>query len=178
MISNKTKELIWHLKESEQMSNTQISKEVGVSRGKVIEILKHPEYKNAQLIDKVNNINKEHNETLIKILRDDNRLPSIVSKILSGIDDDTVIKGLIDTGNIKPLMTVVGVLSDKTIASKRLKIEEGRLRALEKQVKLKEQELELRQSNPEAFAQDIVIVNDIEDAKEHYKVKHDKYATN
>ena len=57
-------------------------------------------------------------------------------------------------------------------------IKERRVIALEKQVKLKEEELEMRRSNPEAFAQDIVIVNDIEEAKEHYKVKQDKYATN
>lgn len=179
MLSPEMKEKIRLMHSVQKMSKLRISQETGVSRNTVIKVLKEKYTVSEQLIKDVQKVREEHNESLIEILREDKRLPNIVSKILDGIDNEDVIQRLIESGNIRPLMTVVGVLGDKTIAAKRLKIEEARLVALEKQVVIKEKELELRQSNPEAFQQDIVIVNDIDDAKQYYdKDTKGKYATN
>jgi len=88
MISSKTKEVVWFLKETERLSKTEIARRVGISRTKVIEILKEPKYKNIQLLDTVNKINKEHNESLLKYLRKDDRPRQIVNKVLDILNDD------------------------------------------------------------------------------------------
>jgi hypothetical protein len=178
-ISKATKEMVWSLHEIDKCPKTEIAKRVGISRQKVYDILADETNKNRHLQDTVKDIREEYTKSLIDLLRNDNRLPNIVNKILDGIDDINVIERMIAKDDLKPLMTVVGVLSDKTIATKRLAIEERRIATQEKSVQLKEQELELRTSNPEAFQQDIVIVNDIEDAKDYYKKDNKgKYATN
>jgi DNA-binding XRE family transcriptional regulator len=169
VLTHETKEKIHLMHSVQKMSKLQISQKLGISRNTVIKILKENYTPSEQLLKDVQKVKDEHNESLIKILRDDDRLPSIVSKILNSIDNEDVIQRLVDTDNIRPLMTVVGVLGDKTIAAKRLKIEEGRLRALEKQVELKERELELRTTNPESF-HTVQIINDAD--------KYDKIETN
>lgn len=88
MISNKTKEVVWALYETEHLTKTEIARRLGISRGKVIEILKQPKYKNEQLLDNINKINAEHNESLLKYLRKDDRPRQILDKVLDIINDD------------------------------------------------------------------------------------------
>lgn len=115
MISNRMKENIWFLYETEHLSKLEISKRVGVSRGKVIEILKQPKFKNEQLLDTVNEMNRENNESLVKMLRNDNRLPSIANKILNIMDDPEQLQKEIERGGLRTLATVFGILSDKAM---------------------------------------------------------------
>ena len=115
MISNRMKENIWFLYETEHLSKLEISKRVGVSRGKVIEILKQPKFKNEQLLDTVNEMNRESNESLVKMLRNDNRLPSIANKILNIMDDPEQLQKEIERGGLRTLATVFGILSDKAM---------------------------------------------------------------
>jgi hypothetical protein len=109
------KENIWFLYETEHMSKLEISKRVGVSRGKVIEILKQPKFKNEQLLDTVNEMNRESNESLVKMLREDSRLPSIANKILNIMDDPEQLQKEIERGGLRTLATVFGILSDKAM---------------------------------------------------------------
>lgn len=115
MISKRQKENIWALYEIDNMSKSMISRKLGVSRQKVIDILKEPKYKNVQLIDTVKEMNKESNDNLVKILREDNRLASISTKILDIMNDPVQLEKEIERSGLRTLATVFGILSDKAM---------------------------------------------------------------
>lgn len=115
MISNKTKELVWSLYEIDNLSKSEISRKVGVSRHKVIEILKDDKNRNAQVIDSVRKFNNENNQNLVRMLRDDNRLPSIANQILDMLNDPKLLAKEIERSGLRPLATVLGILSDKSL---------------------------------------------------------------
>lgn len=168
MIDAKTKENVWTLHLSKKMSKTAISKQLGISRPKVIEILKDESYKNLRLIDVVKEIEVKHTESLINILKKDSRLPATVNKILNAINQDEVIDAMIAKGDLKQLMTVFGVLSDKHFGSKRVEQEERRLAIQDRMAVLKERELNARIENPDAFST-VTILNDSKTITDWYK---------
>lgn len=119
MISNKTKETVWMLKEKKHLSNTEIARRVEISRGKVIEILKHPKYKNEQLMDSIEEIDKEHNESLLKMLRNDDRPRQIVNKILDIINDDKQLETELKRGGFRNVVGAMKVVIDNNISLSR-----------------------------------------------------------
>ena len=119
MISNKTKEAVWILKENEHLSNVDISRRLGISRGKVIEILKHPKYKNEQLLDSMKEIQQEHNESLLKMLRKDDRPRQIVDKILSKLNSEDILDAELKKGGFRNVVGAMKVVIDNGIALSR-----------------------------------------------------------
>ena len=124
MISNSMKETVWVLKESEHLSNSEIARRVGISRTKVIEILKQPIHKNAQLVDSYKKIKQEETESLYRMLSNDNRLPQIASQILDIMNDPEQLEKEIQRNGLRPLATVLGIISDKTLKARELEIKE------------------------------------------------------
>jgi len=126
MISNKTKETVWLLKENKHLSNTEISRRLSISRGKVIEILKQPKYKNEQLMDSIEEIEQEHNESLLKMLRNDDRPRQIVNKILDIINDDKQLETELKRGGFRNVVGAMKVVIDNNISLSRDKREEDK----------------------------------------------------
>lgn len=125
MISKEKRQAIWALYENEHMPKSKIARKLGVSRNKVIETLKDEKYRNAQLLNTMEKINKESNESLINMLKTDERLPSIASKILNLMNDDKMLEAEITKNGLRPLATVLGILSDKSLKAKELDIKEN-----------------------------------------------------
>jgi predicted transcriptional regulator len=148
MISSDTKKRVWYLHDVKKMSKTKIARDVGISRNSVIKILSDKSTKNEQFIKTVQKLERESNESLVEMLREDNRMPEIASKILNIMNDDEMLKNEIERYGLRPLATVFGIMSDKAIKAK---------------------ELDMRSNRPEAFATTVNIVNDashFEDEKE------------
>lgn len=125
MISDKTKETVWYLYETERLSKTAIGLRVGISRGKVIEILKQPKYKNAQLLDSIKQINKEHNESLLKYLRKDDRPRQILDKVLAIINDNKTLEmELAKPNGFRNLVGAMKVVIDNGISARKDQREE------------------------------------------------------
>lgn len=125
MISKEKRQAIWALYENEHMPKSKIARKLGVSRNKVIETLKDEKYRNAQLLSTMEKINKESNESLINMLKTDERLPSIASKILNLMNNDEMLEAEIAKNGLRPLATVLGILSDKSLKAKELDIKEN-----------------------------------------------------
>jgi predicted DNA-binding protein YlxM (UPF0122 family) len=179
MISNATKEMVWTLHEVDKCPKKEIANKLGISRQSVYDILSDTAYKNRHLSDTYKETKIQMAESLLKGLQEDPRTKSAVDKILNIVNDDETLKlELQKQGGLRAVMGVMKVIVDTTRSAYSSAIEERRTKALEKQVKLKEQELEMRLTNPESFAQDIVIVDDIDEAKKHYKQHKEKYANN
>ncbi len=120
MITNKTKEAVWMLKENEQLKNTEISRRLGISRGKVIEILKHPKYRNEQLLDSMKEITEEHNKSLLEYLKKDDRPRQIVNKVLDIINDDETLElELKKQGGFRNLVGAMKVVIDNGVSVSR-----------------------------------------------------------
>lgn len=115
MISNEVREAVWALYENEHLSKAEIGRRLGISRNKVIETLKHEKYRNAHLINSMKEIKKEQTESLIEMMSKDTRLSSITNKILDIMNDDEQLQNEINRNGLRPLATVLGILSDKTI---------------------------------------------------------------
>lgn len=126
MIKKETRQAIWALYENEHMAKAEIARKLGVSRNKVIETLKEEKYRNAHLMSSMQEMQRESNESLIKMLKNDDRLPSIASKILNLMNDDELLQAEIERNGLRPLATVLGILSDKSLKAKELDIKESR----------------------------------------------------
>jgi hypothetical protein len=98
-------------------------------------------------------IKQESNESLIKMLKNDVRLPSIASKILNLMNDDEQLEKEINRNGLRPLATVLGILSDKSLKAK---------------------ELDIKESKPESTTS-VTIINDSDKVK--YKEDEEDYAT-
>lgn len=168
MLTAKNKQQIWYLYKNEHLSKKAISTKLGYSRNTVIKVLNEEEPKSAQFLKEIKHIQDEKNKELLELIKNDNRLPDTVNKILNAINNSEVIQNEVDKGNIKSLMTVVGVLTDKHIATKRLEQDNKRIALQARQIELKEKELEMRIANPDSFS-DVVIINDVDQAKDYYK---------
>lgn len=152
MISNKVKETVWTLKETEKLNNTQIARRLGISRTNVIAILKEEKYRNEHLLNAVKEIQQEHNESLLDILRNDDRTSQIMNKILDLFNDAEQLKKEIDRNGLRPLATVLGVVTDKVI---------------------KVSELDLRKDSPESF-NNVVVVNNADDVAREIREHKEK----
>lgn len=171
MLSKETKEHIWFLYKSEQLSKTEIARRIGISRGSVYNVLNEPMPVNEQIVNDVKKAREESNKKLLDLLRNDDRMTGVSNKILNAINDTDIIDNMkVTPQGLKSLMTVFGIVNDKHIAAKRITLEERRVRATERLADLKEKELEMRMVNPDVF-QDVVIIDDAKEAYNHYKEK-------
>lgn len=149
MISTDTIKQVWYLHSVKNMSKSQIALKLELSRNSVIKILKDKSTVNAQFIKAAQKVERESNESLLKMLQDDDRIPSIASKILSIFNDDEQLKTEIKRNGLRPLATVIGVISDKVI---------------------KASELNLRVNSPESFVAPLIV----NDADQVAKIKEER----
>ena len=180
MLSRNEKEKIWYLYENEQMSKSAIATKLGLSRNTVIKVLSSPLPYNEQLMSEIKEIQDKKNAELLELIKNDNRLPDTVNKILNAINSDEVINRVVKENNgLRNLMTVMGVLSDKHIAGKRVEQDERRLNIQERMADIKERELNARLENPDAFT-NITIIDDSETASKWYQDKgtNEQYSKN
>ena len=132
MISDKTKEDVWTLHTTKQMSKKDIALSLGISRPKVIEILREPKWQNFTVIDKVNKINEKAHQNLVDMLTNDRRIPQLLNRVLEELntkDDNNndVVTRLVAKDDIRPLMTMIGVLSDKNMATQKLTMDKQKI---------------------------------------------------
>ena len=120
MISSDTKKQVWYLHSVKKMSKSKIALKLDLSRNSVIKILSDKSTVNAQFIKDAQKVEQQSNESLLKMLKDDNRLPSIASKILDLMNDDSLLEAEIKKNGLRPLATVLGIISDKTIKAAEL----------------------------------------------------------
>jgi len=145
MIDTDTKKKIWYLHTVKKMNNTKISQQLGVSRGSVIKVLKDESTVNEQFLKDAERIERKANESLLQMLQNDNRIPSILSKVLNKFDNDESLDKEIDKFGLKSLGTIIGIISDKVI---------------------KASELSARIERPESFSQ-VTIINDADEVAKY-----------
>jgi len=173
MITTQQKEDVWTLHSTKKMSNTDIALSIGISRPKVIEILKEPKWQNFTVIDKVNKLNEKAHQSLVDVLTNDKRIPMLFNRVLEELDkkdenEKDVITRLVEKDDIRPLMTVVGVFSDKNFAIKKLLMDERKIEIQERTLELKEKELNARIENPDLF-NTVTVVNDSDKVNKWYR---------
>jgi len=145
MIDTDTKKKIWYLHTVKKMNNTKISQQLGVSRGSVIKVLKDESTVNEQFLKDAERIERKANESLLQMLQNDNRIPSILSKVLNKFDNDESLDKEIEKFGLKSLGTIIGIISDKVI---------------------KASELSARIERPESFSQ-VTIINDADEVAKY-----------
>ena len=145
MIDTDTKKKIWYLHTVKKMNNTKISQQLGVSRGSVIKVLKDESTVNEQFLKDAERIERKANESLLQMLQNDNRIPSILSKVLNKFDNDESLDKEVDKFGLKSLGTIIGIISDKVI---------------------KASELSARIERPESFSQ-VTIINDADEVAKY-----------
>lgn len=150
-----------YLKTEEQKSDTAIAKLVGVSRGTVIKYLKDNLYikskQNEQFVQQYKEIKQNDAKEILDIIRGE-KYSTITSNIIDLFDKESL-KNERDTRGIRSLTALLGNTVDKTIALKKLELDERNTLVKEKTLELKEKELNARIENPDAFAT-VQIIND------------------
>ena len=160
-----------YLKTEEQKSDSAIAKLVGVSRGTVIKYLKNNLYiksrQNEQFVQQYKEIKQNEAKEILDIVRSE-RYSTIANDIVDLFDKDSLEKER-DVRGIRSLTALLGNTIDKTIALKRLALDERKLNIQERTLQLKEEELKARLENPDAFAT-VQIINDA-------PIKENEYGT-
>lgn len=164
--SDQVRENVWYLFLERKMSKAEIARQTGIARNTIIAILKEPQPDIAHLCNIVKNSVEKQSQQLIEIIENDSKLPEIILKILNAVNDTELINDYAKNNGLKSLMTAFGVLSDKNISIKKLELERRKVEAIEKQLALKERELDLRMTSPEAF-NGVTIINDVDAVREY-----------
>lgn len=171
MLSSQQKDMIVILSKNEHLNNVQISAKVGVARASVIKVLKSNWTINSQFLDTYNKNVQENNESLLEMIKSV-RYQDIVSDVLSIFTLENL-KAEFDTRGLRSLIALQGNAFDKGMAYERLDLDKRKVNIAERTLELKEQELQARIDNPDAFAA-ITIINDSEAVDSWY----DKNGTN
>ena len=91
--------------------------------------------------------------------------------MLNLIDNEEVLENELKRGGFRNLTGALKMMVESTKIAVSADFEERRLILQEKTLALKERELNARLENPEAFAQPVVIVDDVDEAEQYYKDK-------
>lgn len=150
-----------YLKTEEQKTDSAIARIVGVSRGTVIKYLKDNLYikskQNEQFVQQYKEIKQNEAKEILDIVRSE-KYSTIASNIVDLFDKESL-KIERDIRGIRSLTALLGNTIDKTIKLKQLALDERKVDVAERTLELKEQELQARIDNPEAFA-NVTIIND------------------
>lgn len=150
-----------YLKTEEQKTDTAIARLLGVSRGTVIKYLKDNLYikskQNEQFVQQYKEIKQNEAKEILDIVRSE-KYSTIAIDIVDLFDKESL-KTERDIRGIRSLTALLGNTIDKTIALKRLALDERKVEIQARTLELKEQELKARLDNPDAFAT-IQIIND------------------
>jgi len=168
MLTNAQKDQIVILKEIEHKNNTEIARLVRVNRGSVINVLKSGWKVNQQFLNTYNENNKENNDKLLDIIKSI-RYNDIVDNVLSLFTKENMEIEFKERG-MRALIALQGNMFDKGMAYEKLQLDKRKVTVSERTLELKEEELQARIDNPEAFAT-VQIINDA-------PVEKNDYATN
>ena len=157
MLSNEQKDQIVILKETENKNNTQISRLLGIDRGTVIKVLKSGWKVNQQFINTINENRQIENNNLLEKIKSI-RYNDIVTDVLSLFTKENM-QNELDVRGMRSLIALQGNMLDKAMAYERLDLEKRKVDIAERTLELKEEELEARINNPDAFAT-VQIIND------------------
>jgi hypothetical protein len=157
VLSNEQKDQIVILKKTEHKNNTEISRLLGIDRGTVIKVLKSGWQVNQQFIDTINENRQIENNNLLEKIKSI-RYNDIVTDVLSLFTKKNMEKEL-DVRGMRSLIALQGNMLDKGMAYERLELEKRKVDIAERMLELKEEELEARINNPDAFAT-VQIIND------------------
>jgi len=172
MLTAAQKDHIVILKHNEHKNNSEIAKLVGVSRGSVISTLNSGWTVNTEFMSEYNKTVQESNNDLLRMIKSV-RYSDIARDVISLFTKANMKKELESRG-LRSLITLQGVMFDKGMAYEKLQLDVKKLNLQERTLELKERELAARIDNPDAFTT-VTIINDVEEAKEHYKVKEKRY---
>ena len=120
------------------------------------------------LLQEIANIKKDSNDKLLDIIQS-SAYKTTTELALGKLDSDTL-DFEIGKNGIRSLIALIGNSFDKGIAYDRLQLDKRKVDIAERTLGLKEQELQARILNPEAFTS-VTIVNDSSKANEWYE-KH------
>ena len=157
MLTNAQKDHIVILSKNEGKNNTEIARLVGVNRGSVIKVLKSNWTVNQQFLDDYNKNEQKNNEELLDIIKSV-RYKDIAVDGISIFTKENMQKEF-DTRGLRSIIALVGNTLDKGMAYEKLQLERAKLDIQERTLELKEQELQARLDNPDAFAT-VQIIND------------------
>lgn len=157
MLSNEQKDQIVILKETENKNNTEISRLLGIDRGTVIKVLKSGWKVNQQFINTINENRQIENNNLLEKIKSI-RYNDIVTDVLSLFTKENM-QNELDVRGMRSLIALQGNMLDKAMAYERLDLEKRKVDIAERTLELKEEELEARINNPDAFAT-VQIIND------------------
>ena len=157
MLSNEQKDQIVILKETENKNNTEISRHLGIDRGTVIKVLKSGWKVNQQFINTINENRQIENNNLLEKIKSI-RYNDIVTDVLSLFTKENM-QNELDVRGMRSLIALQGNMLDKAMAYERLDLEKRKVDIAERTLELKEEELEARINNPDAFAT-VQIIND------------------
>lgn len=150
-----------YLKTEEQKTDSAIAKLLGVSRTSVTKYCKDNLYikskQNKQFVQQYKKIKQDEAKEILDIVRSE-KYSTIASDIVNLFDKESLMKER-DIRGIRSLTALLGNTIDKTIKLKQLALDERKVDIAERTLELKEQELQARIDNPDAFAT-VTIVND------------------
>lgn len=153
---------------SDLHSYTDVAKQLGIAINTVknVWLKKDSDTDLCKVVQSYAKIKKESNETLLEMLVG-TQYAQITKNAMNLLTTENM-QNEIDSRGIKALITVTGISYDKTMAYKRLLLDERKVELAERTLQLKEEELQARIDNPDAFS-NIVIVKDTEEAYKEYK---------
>ena len=154
----------------ELQSYSEVGRRLSLAPNTVKKIVNSDEYlqNNADLLQKYAKLKEKDTNDIIELIKS-----ARYSDIANNIVDIFTKENLIAENNkngIRNLISLLGNTVDKTMALKRLDIQEKQLELSIRQLELKEQELAARLENPDAFAT-VQIINDA-------PIKETAYGTN
>ena len=147
-----------------------ISRDMDISRATVTKFVKDKKYTNDpkvdSLLNKMQDIEDKSYETLLEML--ESKQYAAITKTAISLLTEENLQNEIDTRGIRSIIALMGNSYDKTLALSRLRLDERKVDIAERTLQLKEQELNARMLNPEAFTS-VTIVNDSDKVNEWYK---------
>ena len=144
---------------SDGMSANEIGERLNKAPNTVLKYLKDETYiaQYGELLQEIEQIHKKSNETIIELVKS-TRYSDIANNIVD-IFTKANLEEERESNGIRNLISLLGNTIDKTIALKRLDIQDKQLELQVRTLELKEKELEARIENPDAFAT-VQIIND------------------
>ena len=147
---------------SDMQSYTAVAKHLNIAINTVknVWLKKDTDTDLCKIVQSYAKVKKESNESLLEMLVG-TQYAAITKNAMDLLTTANMEKE-INTRGIKALITITGISYDKTMAYKRLLLDERKVELAERTLELKETELQARIDNPDAFAT-VTIINDADE---------------
>jgi|LGOV01.1.fsa_nt_gb hypothetical protein len=147
-----------------------ISRDMGINRATITKFVRDQRYttngKVNELLNKMQDIEDKSHETLLEML-ESKQYANITKTAISLLTKENL-QNEIESRGIRSIIALMGNSYDKTLALSRLHLDTRKVDLAERTLQLKEQELQARIDNPEAFS-NIVIVKDTDEIALRYE---------